>query len=887
MSRHQQMALYAGQALDPPDTQLAVGPTYLAEAVNSTLSIWSRSGSLVTSYDLNVFFTMPSGHRFGDPRILYDAESARFFLSGIDWDVNFNSEVLIAVSATSDPTGTWTKYPLAVATAVLHDQPMIGVSTDKVVISWNDYSTTSVFIGQQTWVLQKSDLVGAVAVLRYTTIGPEMTRFRIVPAQSLTPTATAWLVYNNSDCAYSGCNKGTPTIGVVAITGTPAGNNVAWNESNPAIQATSLPPHPQQPGGTPVTSDIDDRFLSAVWQNGTLWAAGNDGCIPFADLALRSCMKLVKVSTKGATPTVEEDFDGGANGFDYFHPAVTLDGFGNIFIAFSVSSPNLFPSAGAVDLRASSPARFENVISLATGQGPHASGGLTNRWGDYSGATPDPINPAMVWVAAEYQSSTGGVAADWGTAAARMTMQNSALTTITPHRLLDTRTIGGQLGPRASLNLSVAGGTTGAPADASAVVINVTVTSPSEASFLTVYPSGTPRPVASNLNWVTDQTVANLVQVPVGTSNQVTFYNAAGSVDVVVDLEGYYAAPKDAAGELQPLTPARILDTRIGNGAPTAKIAPASFLNLQVTGAGGVPTSGVSSVVMNVTATNPSAAGFLTVFPTGAPTPVASNLNFNAGDTVPNRVIVGVGAGGQVTIYNPTGFTDVVADVGGYFTNAAAPGQLFVPLAPFRLLDTRPSARTLGPSGSLDLPMVLAALPADASAVVLNVTATNTTAASFLTVYPFADPKPLASDLNWPARKTVPNQVVVKLGAGTITIFNQFGNTDVVVDIFGYFIPPPVSVSATPPSVTANGTSTSALKATAKLPGGTPLANASVTFATGGGTSCGSIVGSPATTDASGIATVTYTASTTAGSCTITATEATNNLSGSVTITQT
>lgn len=889
MTMLQQVALYGtGQALDPPDTQLAVGPTYLAEAVNSTLSIWSRSGSLVSSYDLNVFFTVPSGHHFSDPRILYDAESGRFFLSGFDFDATFSSEVWIAVSTTSDPTGVWSKYPLAIATGVLHDQPMMGVSSDKVVISWNDYSSMLGFTGQETWVLEKSDLVAGAAVPRYSTFGPDMTRFRIVPAQSLTPTTTEWLVYNNSDCAITGCNKNSPTLGVVAITGTPSANNVAWTESDPMIQATNLPAPPQQPGGVPVTRDIYDTLLSAVWQNGTLWAAGNDGCIPEADLRTRSCMKLVKVSTKGATPTVEEDFDGGANGFDYYYPAVTLDGFGNIFVAFSMSSPNVNPSAGAVDLRASSPSRFENVITVAAGQGPHnLSNSTSGRWGDYSGAVPDPVNPAMVWVAAEYQASAGGDAKDWGTAAARMTMQDSALTAVTPQRLLDTRNTGPQLGPAGSLSLTVAGGGSGAPAEASAVVINVTVTNTSEASFVTAYPAGTPRPVSSNLNWFTGQTVANLVQVPVGKGNRVTFYNAAGFTDLIVDLEGYYAAPKDAAGEFQPLPPTRILDTREGNGAPAAKVGPASTLNLRVAGRGGVPINGVSAVVMNVTATNPSAAGFLTVSPAGAPIPFASNLNFSAGETVPNRVIVGVGAAGQVNIYNPSGFTDVVADVGGYFTDASGPGQLFTPLAPLRLLDTRVPTETLGPNGSLDLSMAQARLPSDATAVVLNVTATNTTDASFLTVYPSGDPKPLASDLNWLAQRTVPNLVVVKLGAGSITLFNQFGATDVVVDIFGFFIPPPVSVTANPNSLPANGSTTSALTAVVTLSDGTALANDSVTFTTGGGTSCGTIIGSPAVTSPTGSATATYTASTAAGTCTITATEAINNLSGSVTITQT
>ena len=887
MDLQQQVLLHGfGQANEPPDTQLAAGPTYLVEADNSTLSIWTKSGSLVTSYDLNTFFPLPPGFVFSDPRILYDAESGRWFLSGLAFDPTNNSEVFIGVSATSDPTGAWNKYPLAMTPGVLHDQPMTGISSDKVVISWNDYTgnsiNTAMFSGAETWVLQKSDLLAGIPAPRHFAFAPDLSRFRIVPAQSLTPTSTEWLTYNNSNCL-EGCTTGSPTVGVIAITGTPAGNNVIATEHDPAIRPTIAPPHPRQPSGIPVDTATDDRFLSAVWQSGTLWVSGNDACMPTGDSVLRSCMRLVAISTNGASPTVTQDFDGGANSIDMYYPAVTLDSSGDLFIAFSESSPSEFPTAAAVDIRAAAPGTFENEITVAPGLGSYSG----TRWGDYSAAAPDPSNPGAVWVTAEYQASATDPG-NWGTATDRLAiLPPSELTTITPQRLLDTRSMGGRLGPGRSLSLTVAGGGTGAPANASAVVMNVTVTNTTAASFLTVYATGSAKPLASNLNWVPGQTVPNLVEVPVG-GGQVTFFNRIGSTDLVVDLEGYFAAPNGGpAGEFQPLAPARILDTRTGNGAPAAKLGPAKTLNLQVTGHGGVPLSGVSAVVMNVTVTNPSAAGFLTVFPAGAPAPLASNLNFTVGETVPNRVVVGVGPGGVVSIFNGQGLTDVIADVGGYFTDSSASGQLFSPLAPLRLLDTRSPKRTLGTNGTLNLPMALATVPADATAVILNVTVTNTTAAGFLTVYPTGAAQPLASDLNWVAGKTVPNLVVVKLGGGSITLFNRLGSADAIVDIFGYFVPPAVSVSAVPSRVPADGSRTSAVTVTVTQSDGTPAVSDSVTFTTGGGASCGSIVGSPVTTNASGNATVTYTASTTAGSCSITATEATNNLSGSVTITQT
>jgi hypothetical protein len=108
-----------------------------------------------------------------------------------------------------------------------------------------------------------------------------------------------------------------------------------------------------------------------------------------------------------------------------------------------------------------------------------------------------------------------------------------------PTRILDTRT-SSPIGPNSSINLAV-GGHFGVPTQASAIVANATVTQGTAQSFLTIYPEGTTRPMASNLNWVAGQTIANLVTVKLGTSNGITIFNAAGTVEVVLDLAGFYS----------------------------------------------------------------------------------------------------------------------------------------------------------------------------------------------------------------------------------------------------------------------------------------------------------------------------------------------------------
>jgi hypothetical protein len=242
-------------------------------------------------------------------------------------------------------------------------------------------------------------------------------------------------------------------------------------------------------------------------------------------------------------------------------------------------------------------------------------------------------------------------------------MAPAGFTGLAPTRVLDTRVGTGvpavKLGAGQSLTLPVPG----LPAGVSVVALNVAVTNATAASFLTVYPGGGSRPSAgSNLNFVAGQTIPNMVVVPLGPGNTVTFYNHSGTVDVVADLVGTFA-PGTGEG-FTGTAPTRVLDTRVGAGAPQAKLGAGQSLTLTVPG---LP-AGTTSVAFNVAVTNPTSASFLTAYPgdTSRPT-VGSNLNFVAGQTIPNMVMVPLGPGNTVTFYNHAGTVDVIADLVGYY----------------------------------------------------------------------------------------------------------------------------------------------------------------------------------------------------------------------------
>ena len=370
----------------------------------------------------------------------------------------------------------------------------------------------------------------------------------------------------------------------------------------------------------------------------------------------------------------------------------------------------------------------------------------------------------------------------------------NAYVSLSPVRLLDTRTNGETLGPRASLTLPVAG--VGAvPATATAVAVNVTVTDTTAPSFLTVYPTGETLPGSSNLNWSAGATVANLAIEPVGANGDLTFYNAAGSADVTVDLQGYFVASSSAGGDYLPLPPQRISDTRTGSGYPNAgqTLGTASSLNIQVAGQGGVPLSGVSAVVLNVTVTNTTEPSFLAVYPGSQSVPGTSSVNWSAGATVANRVVVPLSSAGQITLFNDLGRADVVIDVSGYFTAGAsslAAASLYYPMAPIRVLDTRLAADQPAASSSLGEQFAgVDGIGTQATAIVANLTSTDTSAASYYSLSPSQTPPP-TSDLNWVPGATVANLAFTALNAGgDAYLYNSQGRADAVIDVFGYFVP--------------------------------------------------------------------------------------------------
>ena len=326
-----------------------------------------------------------------------------------------------------------------------------------------------------------------------------------------------------------------------------------------------------------------------------------------------------------------------------------------------------------------------------------------------------------------------------------------------------------------------------------AVVLNVTATNPTANSFLTVFPHG-----PAEAQHLQPQLRRRARRAQPGDSagrrrRLIIVANRFGSVDVVVDLGGHYSDGSRAGNQYAYIP--RHADPALEPPAPTAAALSAPTARACSACSASSPASAQHRRrrwCSNVTVTNPTAGSVLTAYPDGTSLPGASNLNFAAGQTTSNLVVVGVSADGKVDLHNLAGNADVVVDYVGAYALTNPPtviGMPFVPLAPARLLDTRDVGGPVGAGQTRSLHVAgVGGVPAEATAVVLNVTVADGTADSFLTVFPGGTARPGVSNLNFGAGKIIQNQVVVPVGAnGDIDFSNLAGNVDVIADVFGYF----------------------------------------------------------------------------------------------------
>jgi hypothetical protein len=397
-----------------PDIQFAASSTQLLEMDEDHVAIFGRSTTThvpLISAATAAFFGVPPGWTVSDPRLAFDSATGRWFASAVAWFLNpppnppsFTSTVLVAVSQTGDAGQGWNVYQAATSANVLCDQPRLGLAPDKVVVVCDDRAATSSlptsqFVGEVASVLNLADMVAGNPAREVSVdLGG---RFGVVPAVSLGPAPAEYLAYNDADPFALVQDQAGPTLGVLAMTGFPGGPPVQFSESHPAAPPTSAPPGAVQKGSAKLVDTGDDRLQNAIWQNGVLWTAGNDACVPAGDTTLRSCLHLIQVAAGGATPAITQSFDfGQAQAYAYF-PALAVDTQGDLFCLYNTSSAAQYIGIRLASQAAGDPTgSLTGVTSLFT-----SSAAYTGAWGHYAAGATDP-DGTHAWLAGAYPSGS-------------------------------------------------------------------------------------------------------------------------------------------------------------------------------------------------------------------------------------------------------------------------------------------------------------------------------------------------------------------------------------------------------------------------------------------------------------------------------------------------
>jgi hypothetical protein len=458
LSKDAQVSAIGGnnQDVTPPDTQLATGPTKVLESTNSAFLTMGHHGENPTITDQYLFWgtAIPVNNAETDARVVYDADSQHFFASALFFAPDPNTGVVsdsssvvgLAMSIGTDPTGTWQKWTFNSNAKTLNDQPLLGMNTDKVVLSWNAFDTSGTNnqgqLGAQFLVVDKAALIAGNVSPGTHASGTESGLQSIVPAISQSPTTTEYLVYNQEDLN----NFTWEFVKVVPVTGVPTTggtDTTAFDFSTPhsfditgGSGAVSAPPFAEQPNNGHLLDDSDGRMQSVVFSGGTLYTAGS-----LANPPAPNCNNTLSALLVEKIVTGNWGFDDAvlcSSTQHLFDPAVVVDGNGVPFYAFTRSGTTRFASSGAFAFDWAGALKTAGIIAAGTGNGDYACGSIgcelfhntttdIERWGDFSGIAVDPSNPNDVWAATEFAPSNGS---NWGTSVARLTISQPVVTGI-------------------------------------------------------------------------------------------------------------------------------------------------------------------------------------------------------------------------------------------------------------------------------------------------------------------------------------------------------------------------------------------------------------------------------------------------------------------------
>ncbi len=402
----------------PPDTMGAVGTNRLMIMVNGEVRIQDRSGNLIAATTLNSFwggagsYSDSTGNFVFDPHVIYDPYNNRWIaIAAAHAPPSATyAQLLIGVSATSDPGGAWYQYAYIVDSQARYyaDYPLLGFNKDKVVVTFTYASVTNLpDAGTGLAVFDKNSLYsGATPVWSGQTLSSVTYPYQLQPAFTYdTNIAAVYMVgtvTNNIggqgrvrlySITGSATNPVLTTVGTVQAT--------AWARKFSTDTA-------KQKGSSVKMNTLDDRMYQAVYRAGSIWCA-HTICLPSTS-PTRSAVQFWQLATNAAVTQQGIIQDTGAV-TNYAFPSIAVNRFGDAMIGFANFSTNHYPSASytaqfPVDQRGN----FQSVAMLKAGVSPYVrtDSFSRNRWGDYTSTQVDPVNDTDFWTLQEYADQYSG-----------------------------------------------------------------------------------------------------------------------------------------------------------------------------------------------------------------------------------------------------------------------------------------------------------------------------------------------------------------------------------------------------------------------------------------------------------------------------------------------
>jgi hypothetical protein len=422
----------------PPDTHGAVGPNHLMVVLNTQVVIQNRTGGVVEGpVTLEAFWASVGNPDTFDPKVLYDHLSGRWMFTTMANGESANSAVLIGVSQTNDPSGTWNLFSIDADAAGTNwaDYPSMGYNKDWIVVGLNMFAVSNnAFAGTRLYVFKKADL--------YNNAAPVATHSLLIPAQG--STLVPAITYDGSLAtlflAESGWfNTTTDLLRISTITGAVGSETLnegvffcgvpstRWDsEGSPENFA------PQQGTDNKIMNN-DDRIQNVVYRSGSLWTA-HTIFLPFGG-ATRSAAQWWQIDSSNGTVQQRGRIDDGTGVLFFAFPTVAVNSSGDALIGFSSFSATQFASASyAFRAAADAAGTTRDVLTFKAGEDTYFKtfGFGRNRWGDYSNTVVDPANDTDFWTIQEYAETDSGSPESfpdrWGTWWAKVVPSGAAAT---------------------------------------------------------------------------------------------------------------------------------------------------------------------------------------------------------------------------------------------------------------------------------------------------------------------------------------------------------------------------------------------------------------------------------------------------------------------------